>query len=109
MISRDRVDHVRNSRSGKDGVGAAGVIDLLTGLFILGIPKYTPHPDSQKYPHQLLMFDPAFKAQDAAASGESPVAALQFVGIPVAHLRLETAYWASPGKTKALDGQALRK
>ena len=109
VISRERIEHVRESRSTKDSVGAPGVVELLAGLFIHGIPKYAPHPENRKYPTQLLMFDPAYKAKDSAASGESPVAALQFIGTPVAHLRLETAYWANPGKTKALDAQALRK
>nr|WP_297524601.1 hypothetical protein [uncultured Roseateles sp.] len=109
VISRDRIEHVRGSRLSKDSVSAAGVVELLAALFIQGVPKYAPHPDGTKYPAQLLMFDPVYKAKNAAASGESPVAALQFIGAPVAHLRLETAYWANPGKTKALDEQALRK
>lgn len=109
VISRDRIEHVRESRLSKDSVGAAGSLELLAALFVHGVPKYAPHPDEKKYPTQLLMFDPTYKAKDATASGESPVAALQFIGAPVAHLRLETAYWANPGKTKALDEQALRK
>ena len=109
VIPRDRIEHIRESRLSKDSVSATGVVELLAALFIHGVPKYVPYPDSQKYPTQLLMFDPTYKAKDATASGESPVAALQFIGAPVVHLRLETAYWANPGKTKALDEQALRK
>lgn len=109
VISRARVEHARDSRTGKDGVSDPGGVELLTRLFVHGTPKYVPHPDRQRYPNQLLMLEPAYKAKDAAASGESPVAALQFVGEPVAHLRLETAYWAKPAKTQALERQALRK
>ncbi|MET0208044.1 MAG: hypothetical protein ABW220_03335, partial [Burkholderiaceae bacterium] len=77
--------------------------------FVDGTPKYAPHPDVGRYPNQLLMFDPAHRSRDPSSSGESAVAALQFVGTPVAHLRLETAYWAKPAKIKALEKQALKK
>lgn len=109
VISRDRVEHVRDERMRKDGVDLAGTEELLTALFINGAPKYAPHADTRKYPHQLLMVDPSYKATNSSASGESPVAALQWKGLPRPHLRLETAYWAHPAKTKALDDRALRK
>ncbi|KAI1694084.1 hypothetical protein Ddc_22365 [Ditylenchus destructor] len=109
VIERGRVDHVRIERTGKDGVSVAGVEELLAALFIHGTPKYAPHHDTVKYRHQLLMFDPTYKAVDPTVHGESPVAALQWVWSPVPHLRLETAYWANPGKTKALDQRALKK
>ncbi len=109
LISRGRIEHVRDERKKKDGVDESGVDELLTALLINGTPKYAPHIDALKYPNQLLMLDPAYRASTASASGESPVAALQWCGQPVPHLRLETAYWASPRKTKALDQRALKK
>lgn len=109
VVTRERVEHVRDERMRKDGVSLAGVEELLTALFINGTPKYATHSDPRKYPHQLLMVDPNYKAATAGASGESPVAALQWKGQPQPHLRLETAYWAHPAKTKALDERALRK
>jgi hypothetical protein len=55
------------------------------------------------------MFDENYKARDPAASGESPCAALSFVGAPMVHLRLETAYWMKPAKRTALASNALVK
>ncbi len=109
VITRERVEHVRDERARKDGVDLAAVEELLTALFINGTPKYVAHSDARKYPHQLLMVDPSYKAIHPSASGESPVAALQWTGQPQPHLRLETAYWAHPAKTKALDERALKK
>lgn len=106
VISRDRVEHVRDSRTTKDSVTLLGVVELLGRLFAHGSPKYAPNPG---YPNQLLMFDTTYKAVDQAAHGESPVAALQFCLAPVAHFRLETAYWMKPAKAKALDTGALKK
>jgi hypothetical protein len=106
VISRDRVEHVHTSRTGKDSVSQAGVVELLGHLFAHGNPKYAPNPN---YTNQLLMFDANYKAKDPAARGESPVAALQFCGHPIAHLRLETAYWMKPAKTSALEKIALKK
>lgn len=106
VIPRDRVDHVLDGRTNKDSVSPAGVVELLGQLFAHGSPKYAPNPG---YSNQLIMFDANYKAQDAAAKGESPCAALQFFGAPVVHLRLETAYWMRPAKTKALEDGALKK
>lgn len=108
MITRERVEHVNDSRTSKDMVVQAGVIELLGQLFVHGHPKYAPNP-SPKYPRQLLMFDPLYKAKDPAAKGESPVAALEFCGDYPVCLRLETAYWAKPAKVGALDKTALKK
>ncbi|MBB3291711.1 hypothetical protein FHT39_000350 [Mitsuaria sp. BK045] len=109
VIARDRVEHARHERTTEDGVSIAGVEELMAALFIHGTPKYAPHHDTVKYPNQLLMFDPSYKGVDATVSGESPVAALQWVSYPEPHFRLETAYWANPGKTKKLDQRALKK
>lgn len=106
VIPRHRIDHVLDSRTNKDSVSPAGVVELLAQLFAHGSPKYAPNPG---YTNQLIMFDPTYKAQDAAARGESPCAALQFYGAPIVHLRLETAYWMKPAKTKALESGALSK
>jgi hypothetical protein len=106
LIPRDRIDHVLDSRTNKDSVSPAGVIELLAQLFAHGTPKYAPN---QAYVNQLIMFDANYKALDAAAKGESPCAALQFCGEPIVHLRLETAYWMKPAKTKALEDRALAK
>ncbi len=106
VIARDRVEHVNDGRTHKDGVSQAGVVELLSQLFVHGTPKFAPNPG---YPTQLAMFDASYKAQDPAARGETPFAAVQFHGAPVAHLRLETAYWMKPGKAKALETRALAK
>ncbi len=106
VIARNRVEHVRDSRTTKDSVALAGVVELLGQLFVHGHPKYAPNPG---YPNQLLMFDANYKAIDLAAKGESPVAALRFEGAPMAHFRLETAYWMKPAKAQALVSQALTK
>lgn len=106
VITRERVEHVYNSRTTKDKVAQAGVIELLGRLFVSGNPKYAPHP-SPKYSRQLLMFDPAYKASDPAAKGESPVAALELCSDLPVRFRLETAYWAKPAKVGALDKTAL--
>jgi len=106
VILRERVEHVLDSRTNKDSVAPNGVIELLGRLFAHGSPKYAP---SITYSGQLLMFDPTYKANDPAAKGEAPVAVLQFEGAPYAHLRLQTAYWAKPAKTKALEERALAK
>ncbi|MGC4395629.1 hypothetical protein [Hydrogenophaga crocea] len=106
VISRSRVEHVRDSRTSKDSVADAGVVELLGQLFVYGHPKYAPNPG---YPNQLLMFDATYKAGDPAAKGESPVAALRFEGAPMAHFRLETAYWMKPAKAQLLVNRALAK
>ena len=106
VIPRERTEHVHDSRSHKDGVTEAGVVELLGQLFALGNPKYAPNPS---YANQLIMFDPTYKSVDPAAKGESPCAALQFCGAPFVHLRVETAYWAKPGKVAAFEMTALSK
>jgi len=106
VISRERVDHVYDSRTNKDAVSPVGVVELLGQLFANGSPKYAENPT---YPNQLLMFDPSYKAVDAAAQGEAPCAALQFDGSSGAHLRLVTAYWMKPKKTNSLNSRALKK
>jgi hypothetical protein len=109
VIARERVQHILSGRTLKDRLTPSCVEELMAALFVHGSPKYAPHSDARKYPNQLLMFDPSYKSMDAAASGESPVAALQWIGHPEPHLRLLTAYWAPPAKTKALDGRALKR
>jgi len=106
VIPRSGVEHVRNSRTMKDGVTQAGVVELLGQLFVYGSPKFAPNPG---YPNQLLMFDESYRAIDPAARAESPVAALSFGTTPRPHLRLETAYWMKPAKTQALLKGALSK
>lgn len=106
VVSRERVEHVYDSRTTKDNVAQAGVVELLGQLLVFGHPKYAPNPG---YPMQLLMFDPAYKAIDPAAKGESPVAAVEFCGDHPVCLRLATAYWAKPAKIRALELTALKK
>jgi hypothetical protein len=106
LISRVRVEHVRDSRTNKDSISLAGTAELLEQLFASGNPKYAPNP---RHVNQLLMFDETYKAHDPAASGESPCAALSFAGEPMPHLKLETAYWMKPAKLAALSKTALRK
>ena len=106
VISRERVEHVRDSRTIKDSVACAGVVELLGQLFAHGHPKFSPNPG---YPNQLLMFDATYKAKDPAAKAESPAAALQFKGEPFAHFRLETTYWMKPAKASSLEQAALTK
>lgn len=106
VVSRERVEHVYNSRTTKDNVAQAGVVELLGQLFVFGHPKYAPNPG---YSAQLLMFDPAYKATDPAAKGESPVAAVEFCGDHPVRLRLTTAYWAKPAKIRELNLSALKK
>jgi hypothetical protein len=106
VVARNRVEHVRDSSTTKDSVAHAGVVELLGQLFVHGHPKYAPNPG---HPNQLLMFDANYKAMDPAAKGESPVAAVRFEGAPMAHLRLETAYWMKPAKAQSLVSQALTK
>ena len=106
VITKERIEHVLNSRTKKDKVSKDGVLELLGQIFAHGNPKYAPNPG---YDNQLLMFDATYKAIDPAARGESPVAAIQFEGYPRAQFRLETAYWMKPAKTKALEKGALIK
>jgi len=112
VISRAAVEHCRDHRAA-DGVGHAGVIELLDRLFVTGTPAYAPNTSKGEhgggYINQLAMFDDAYKALDPAAMGESPVGILELVGAPFVHLKLVTAYWTKPASVTKLRTDVLKK
>lgn len=112
VISREAVEHCRDHRAA-DGVGHAGVIELLDRLFVTGNPAYAPNISKGMYGggyvNQLAMFDDAYKALDPAAMGETPVGILELVGAPFVHLKLVTAYWTKPGSATKLRNDVLKK
>lgn len=106
IITRERVNHVLDSRTNKDAVSPPGVVELLGQLFAHGSPKYAPNP---RYAGQLVMFDPTYTANNPAAKGEAPCAVLVPSGESGAHLKLMTAYWIKPIRIADLNAKALSK
>ena len=108
VIPRERIEHVYTSRSSKDRLGNAEILEILVQLFAMGSPKFAPNPNPNRA-HQLVMFDAGYTSKNQPVAGESPCAILQFHAHPFSHFRLETAYWMRPAKLRALTASALKK
>ena len=108
VIPRERIEHVYISRSNKDKLGNAEILEILVQLFAMGSPKFATNPSPGRA-HQLVMFDAGYTSKSQSVAGESPCAILQFHAHPFSHFRLETAYWVRPAKLRALTDTALKK
>ena len=110
LVSRERIDHIREHRDNQ-AVGTLAVVELLRQLFVEGAPTFCANKSTgdrkQGYDQQLVMFNSTYKSKNKEVSGQFPAAILSFSAEPVPHLKIETAYWMHSRKAETLRKGAL--